>query len=200
MPNYPSGAARRKLRIAKGLPAQSAEADAKDCDRRNRRSLKRQASNLAFIAEYKVSRGCADCGYNAHPAALDFDHLPGADKVRGLSRMVTCGRDRLMAEIAKCEVVCANCHRVRTYSRRYPDTAVGLAALARSKRSSDPALASLSFCSAGTAEQNPERVVTTMDGQPSPVRRLRDIPNVTAKSTCEGDNHAVDSDDRNFRR
>lgn len=67
----------------------------------------------------KLASGCMDCGYNAHPAALDFDHVRG-DKSHDISRMVTQGKTlaSVKREIAKCEVVCANCHRIRTAVRR----------------------------------------------------------------------------------
>jgi len=51
---------------------------------------------------------------------MHFDHRPGEKKdfeigfaVRGYSRT------RILAEIAKCDLVCANCHAVRTYRRRH---------------------------------------------------------------------------------
>ncbi len=71
-------------------------------------------------AAIKLARGCADCGYNAHPRALEFDHLPGTDKVAGIAYMTGTGQPwaRIEAEIAKCEVVCANCHAIRTAERR----------------------------------------------------------------------------------
>jgi hypothetical protein len=59
-----------------------------------------------------------DCGYNAHPEALDFDHRDPAQKASMVSRIKTLSLESLMAEIAKCDVVCANCHRVRTHARR----------------------------------------------------------------------------------
>ena len=61
--------------------------------------------------------GCADCGYNAHPAALDFDHLPGTVKRFSIGQQKHRCKEELEAEIAKCELVCANCHRIRTYER-----------------------------------------------------------------------------------
>jgi hypothetical protein len=71
----------------------------------------------SVILEAKKN-GCVDCGYNAHPAALDFDHLPGTDKkfelALGHSRSVAA----IKRELAKCECVCANCHRVRTFNRK----------------------------------------------------------------------------------
>lgn len=66
----------------------------------------------------KLNKGCADCGYNKHPAALDFDHLPQFIKLCSVGTLVTRGkREETFAEIAKCEVVCANCHRIRTTLR-----------------------------------------------------------------------------------
>lgn len=73
----------------------------------------------ARINEIKLERGCADCGYRAHPAALDFDHLPGFEKRHTVAWLIS--RNRLadaLTEIEKCEVVCANCHRVRTATRQ----------------------------------------------------------------------------------
>jgi hypothetical protein len=109
-----TGAERRRRRVARGLPAESATERA----RNQIRAAQREAANLAWLQEYKLARGCGDCGYNKHPVALEFDHLPGHEKVRGLSRMLISGRERLLAEIAKCDVVCANCHAIRTYNRR----------------------------------------------------------------------------------
>jgi hypothetical protein len=110
----PSGAQRRKLRAARGLPTRS-EAEIVSS---HERSAKRQSANIAWIGEYKLSKGCADCGYDGHFAALQFDHLPGYEKVNGLGQMVKCSRERILKEIEKCEVVCANCHAIRTFNRR----------------------------------------------------------------------------------
>lgn len=78
----------------------------------------RTATNRALIAKLKVARGCQDCGFNAHAAALDFDHRPDEDKHMQVSWLMQARAELLQAEIAKCDVVCANCHRVRTFSRR----------------------------------------------------------------------------------
>lgn len=74
-------------------------------------------ANRNFANALKVERGCADCGYNAHPAALQFDHLPGVVKACKVSALMMSSRKRLLAEIAKCDVVCANCHAIRTVER-----------------------------------------------------------------------------------
>ena len=73
---------------------------------------------IDYIQSIKVKRGCADCGYNAHYAALQFDHLPGCDKKFGLHEGYRHSYEAIDAEIAKCEVVCANCHSIRTVTRR----------------------------------------------------------------------------------
>lgn len=74
-------------------------------------------ARAAYVMQYKLDRGCADCGYSAHPAALDFDHRPGTTKVRDIKSGRQLGWQALMDEIAKCDVVCANCHRIRTVNR-----------------------------------------------------------------------------------
>lgn len=78
-----------------------------------------QAARQQELAEIKLASGCVDCGYRAHPDALDFDHLPGSDKEFNISRALRSKNwDAILAEVAKCEVRCANCHRVKTAERR----------------------------------------------------------------------------------
>lgn len=63
------------------------------------------------------SSPCRDCGGSFPPEAMDFDHVAD-NKVDGISQMWSWGRDKVLAEIEKCELVCANCHRERTIQRR----------------------------------------------------------------------------------
>lgn len=79
----------------------------------------RERRNAAIIAEAKQVP-CADCGRAFPSAVMDFDHVRG-DKIAAVSQMLSVGVARLRAEIAKCEVVCANCHRMRTRRRRLRD-------------------------------------------------------------------------------
>ena len=69
---------------------------------------------MAFI---KMAVGCADCGYKEHPVALDFDHRPGTEKLFTVAEGCRKPWAVVEAEIAKCDVVCANCHRIRTWTR-----------------------------------------------------------------------------------
>ncbi len=68
------------------------------------------------LAEIKTASGCVDCGEKNH-IVLDFDHI--RDKKYNVSRMIHDGFSwkAIMKEIQKCEVVCANCHRIRTHQR-----------------------------------------------------------------------------------
>jgi hypothetical protein len=95
-------------------------------------SLERIRPVREYVDSIKLSRGCTDCGYAEHPAALDFDHRPGTHKVAGIAAMITTATfDELVIEIAKCDVVCANCHRIRGATRGYTD---GAAIRRRSRR------------------------------------------------------------------
>ena len=84
-------------------------------DRYHTRVHKQRRQTL--LAEIKLARGCVDCGYNTHPDALDFDHIDPAAKSFTISH-ASVSLERLMLEVAKCEVRCANCHRIKTAERR----------------------------------------------------------------------------------
>lgn len=62
---------------------------------------------------------CMDCGERYPPYVMDFDHLPGRPKIATLGQATRGGwsSEKMKAEIAKCEVVCSNCHRERTHQR-----------------------------------------------------------------------------------
>ncbi len=79
---------------------------------------KRMQKIRSAIAEYKLERGCALCGFKGHPDALQFDHLPDADKAGNVSGMTNHGREKLTAEMKKCQILCANCHAIITAERR----------------------------------------------------------------------------------
>lgn len=72
----------------------------------------------AKITAIKLARGCIDCGYKQHGAALEFDHLPGTQKKFAIGASAGTPWKIVVEEMAKCEVVCSNCHRIRTANRR----------------------------------------------------------------------------------
>jgi len=83
-----------------------------------RKRTRYEAGNYALVLSAK-DRPCADCGGRWHPMVMEFDHRPGTEKLGNLGdiRVRKCGRAKILAEIAKCEVVCPTCHRVRTLRR-----------------------------------------------------------------------------------
>lgn len=94
----------------KGTPEYKAE------HKRNSRS--RWTRKYETIVAYKVATGCADCGEN-HPVVLDLHHRNRSEKHPQLksngSRLERLSWDVIAAELEKCDVLCANCHRKREY-------------------------------------------------------------------------------------
>ena len=82
-------------------------------EKARRRNAEQNRINAAFIVEYLREHPCVDCG-EGDIVVLEFDHQ--RDKVLDISVLSREGYslDRIRQEIAKCEVVCANCHRRRT--------------------------------------------------------------------------------------
>ena len=59
---------------------------------------------------------CADCGVQYPPWVMEFDHVRGV-KLFNVSAAPAMSVDALLAEAAKCEIVCSNCHQHRTRQR-----------------------------------------------------------------------------------
>lgn len=79
---------------------------------------KARARNKEFLGQYK-DVPCMDCGVKYPPYVMDFDHVKGEkiDNISNMSRDGT-GLVKIMQEIKKCDIVCANCHRIRTHSAK----------------------------------------------------------------------------------
>jgi hypothetical protein len=93
-----------------------------------------------IVDTIKLQSGCIKCGYNKNPKALEFNHIDPATKYRDrngksvdIARMaLASGKESkvksrysiktILAEIEKCEILCANCHREHTF----PDSNVDL--------------------------------------------------------------------------
>jgi len=80
------------------------------CHRKRTQKVDSSDWRSRFVAALK-NVPCTDCGGTFHYCQMDFDHVRG-EKLGGVSRMNT--REVILEEVAKCEVVCANCHRERT--------------------------------------------------------------------------------------
>jgi|SRR3990172_334668 len=63
------------------------------------------------------AKPCVDCGGLFHFSAMDFDHVFG-EKLFGIGTSGARTLKSILAEIEKCDLVCSNCHRVRTWKRK----------------------------------------------------------------------------------
>jgi hypothetical protein len=77
----------------------------------------RWRSSAAMLNEIR-DVPCVDCGRRFPPCVMQFDHRDPTAKAQGVTRMLMRARSVILAEVAKCDIVCTNCHRVRTYERR----------------------------------------------------------------------------------
>jgi hypothetical protein len=79
---------------------------------------RQRAAATTWYSKLKEGKPCMDCGGVFHPAAMQWDHPPGVEKVAHVAQLYRGARQRVLDEIAKCELVCANCHAIRTYRRK----------------------------------------------------------------------------------
>lgn len=88
-------------------------------DKVNLKDRKARASLSAWVNSLKEAP-CTDCGVQYPPVCMDFDHLPGTEKIMDLAtaRARKWSKGKILAEIDKCELVCSNCHRIRTANRK----------------------------------------------------------------------------------
>lgn len=77
------------------------------------KAKQRRDANQAYVNRVK-SVPCADCRRRYPPYVMDFDHVRGR-KMFQIGGSLHLSLKRIKAEVAKCDVVCANCHRERTH-------------------------------------------------------------------------------------
>ncbi len=80
------------------------------------KNYRRREELRKYVRDLKMSTACKDCGESYPYYVMDFDHLE--NKEFSISRLVYANnKTKLRFELEKCEIVCANCHRIRTYER-----------------------------------------------------------------------------------
>lgn len=84
-----------------------------DRDRKIRNRKKTNESNRESIWSYLLENPCIGCGNN-DPRVLEFDHRDPAEKRQNVSDMLDLSWKTIKDEIDKCDVRCANCHKIRT--------------------------------------------------------------------------------------
>ena len=80
------------------------------------RNTKRRKENQAYIRSLREGK-CADCGGVYPWYVMEFDHCRG-EKKYNIASMASSHRNTIDKEVAKCDLVCCNCHAVRTHERR----------------------------------------------------------------------------------
>ena len=84
--------------------------------KRNRSKTNMRRRHLNKI---KTESACMDCGENYPHFVMDLDHRPGTLKKFNVSNLnLFSSMEEFLDEIAKCDIVCANCHRLRTWTRQ----------------------------------------------------------------------------------
>lgn len=90
----------------------------------NKSKILRQVSNRKvryneWLVSIKKDKPCVDCGKVYPHYVMDFDHL--RDKKFNISNARQGGwsKETVLTEISKCDLVCSNCHRERTYKRLF---------------------------------------------------------------------------------
>jgi len=82
----------------------------------------RSYQKLRVILDECKNNPCIDCGNSYPPYVMDFDHRDPKTKVAKVSALTYWGSEKkLLDEVAKCDLVCSNCHRIRTHNKRKGD-------------------------------------------------------------------------------
>lgn len=84
------------------------------------KAVKARKKRLCEEVDKIKSVPCTDCNQSFPPYVMDFDHLDSNRKIDGVSKITRSGlsKEKILIEISKCDVVCSNCHRIRTHNRR----------------------------------------------------------------------------------
>jgi hypothetical protein len=83
-----------------------------------RRTREDRAKRRAYIAEFK-NKPCMDCKMPYPSFVMDLDHREGEIKIENLAKMIArYSWNTILEELKKCDVVCSNCHRIRTHNRK----------------------------------------------------------------------------------
>lgn len=81
------------------------------------KNIRRRKSLIEFVISYK-QKACMDCSVHYPHYVMDFDHRDKTTKISSINDMINVhsySKEKILEEIKKCDLVCANCHRIRTY-------------------------------------------------------------------------------------
>ncbi|MBV1928379.1 MAG: helix-turn-helix domain-containing protein [Gammaproteobacteria bacterium] len=119
---------KKLLGCSKGTISYHCGAGVKEKSRKNK--IKHHASLLQtknstrrylkeFVRRHKTMCGCKHCGIK-NPIVLDYDHIDKATKEHTMSEVVHSGHslELVKIEARKCQVLCSNCHRIKTHNMK----------------------------------------------------------------------------------
>ena len=106
----------KELKCSKGTIAYYLGEGQKEKTQKRQNDARAKIRN--YIAGVKDNRHCIDCGIAYRYWVMDFDHLINKSFNIGQFRSHTSDIAKIKEEMEKCEIVCSNCHRDRTYRRR----------------------------------------------------------------------------------
>jgi hypothetical protein len=84
------------------------------------KDIKDRRARVAWLHSIKSEKPCLDCDRILNPYLMDYDHIPErGEKLYNISFMVihNISKDKILAEIAKCDLICCYCHGKRTEKR-----------------------------------------------------------------------------------
>ncbi|MAH42137.1 hypothetical protein CL614_00160 [archaeon] len=98
-----------------------AEWHQKNKERRNAENKKRREEFREWYFSLKRGKKCEICGYDKHFSALDFHHKNAELKESSIADLITktTNKQKILEEVEKCIIVCANCHRELHYNKKY---------------------------------------------------------------------------------
>jgi hypothetical protein len=79
---------------------------------------KQKAALHKYLRELKENSPCMDCKVQYPYYVMDFDHVRGRKHKNVMELVPTLSKKKIDEELAKCEIVCSNCHRARTHMRK----------------------------------------------------------------------------------
>ena len=86
------------------------EYNRKNRDKHQKRVKRVEKKNKDYIRDKKISQGCLICGYKKCARSLHYHHINPDKKLFNISLTYKIGKEKREEELAKCVLLCSNCH------------------------------------------------------------------------------------------
>jgi endogenous inhibitor of DNA gyrase (YacG/DUF329 family) len=98
----------------------NAEYKQKVLEKSSSRQKRLRQENDEKLNSYKIEKGCAHCGFNSNPRALQCNHINPLEKSFQISSHISSKSwTEILSELGKCEILCANCHAIHSYDNKH---------------------------------------------------------------------------------